>query len=184
MLLGSVGRSNRMYLLGGLGASGTSRRTRERQCLKHVGWEYLRPSAVFAAVLSKQGNLQVLPHRSVIHWFGRLMPCPPLWEKERDRIQGGACFGEAGVMLRFGSKFVQGFSGLQIEEMKVEIGATHLPCPLNVGVMWVAMHLLRLPGLLLWAGQLWVAEARWKGLMVGSLLSRHALYAEHAKKGS
>lgn len=38
-------------------------------------------------------------------------------------------------MLRFGSKFVQGFSGLQIEEMKVEIGATHLPCPLNVGVM-------------------------------------------------
>lgn len=63
------------------------------------------------------------------------MLCPPLWEKERGRSQGEPFFKEVGVMLRFGLKFIQGFSCLQVEEVKVETDATHLPCPLNVGAM-------------------------------------------------
>lgn len=60
----------------GLGASGIWERTGQRQCLKHVGWRYPRPSTVFAAV---QSTLEISRFSQAREWHSDLEGwCPVL----------------------------------------------------------------------------------------------------------
>lgn len=86
----------------------------------------MRPSAGYAG-LQSPGSPQVFPSRRVGSHCGWWMPCRQQQEERRGRRLHKSCLGDAWVMLGFGSQADQGFSGLQLEEVKVVSSASHLP---------------------------------------------------------
>jgi len=83
-------------------------------------------------VFEAWGVPQVFPSRRVGSRCGRWMPCHQQRENRRGRRQDRSCLGEARVILGFGSQADQGFSGLQLEEVKVLTSTSHLP---SVGIV-------------------------------------------------